>query len=166
MKWNEIQDLFPETDKEDWKELECGAWIHKDAAISGAAIIAGPCLIRGGRFDGGIFHGGYFYDGYFDGGYFDGGTFHGGTFHGGRFYDGVFRETPFQLLGYLPFTVNISGSDTVQVGCENHTLEWWEDHWDEVCDDNRVDKGKALKVLNMLRDAKFPEPAEKDKESD
>jgi len=95
-------------------------------------------LFRGGTFRGGTFYHGDFYDGDFSGGVFYGGHFRDGAFLGGEFrggaffsgfyYRGIFHDTPLQLLGVLPWPVNVCGPWEVQIGHLHYTLDEWESH--------------------------------------
>jgi len=84
-------------------------------------------IFRGGRFYGGKFCGGKFYGGRFYGGRFYSGGFRSGEFYGGIFHSGEFFATPLQLFGILPWPVNASGLNTIQIGCERHTIAEWKE---------------------------------------
>jgi hypothetical protein len=85
---------------------------------------------HGGEFHGGEFHGGRFHGGEFHGGEFHGGVFHGGWFHGGEFHGGVFHGgwLPLRIQGSQHF-VNAPDGKTIRIGCEQHTPEYWLEHY-------------------------------------
>ena len=117
----------------DWRQHQSGAWIHA------AAIIESEAKIYGGVFRGGVFRGGEFHDGEFRGGEFRDGEFHGGEFHG----------TPLLIEGILPWTVNVDAPYCLHIGCEYHSLDYWDSNLETIA--LRHPSEHALRHVPMIR---------------
>ena len=103
--------------------------------------------------------GGTFLDGTFRRGEFRGGEFRGGEFWGGTFWDGIFLETPFQVFGFLPWNVNVSAPQTLDIGCESHTMDEWDKTLPAIAASYRVSDGLLAKiklVISLAEQSIFP----------
>jgi len=107
-------------------------------------------VFHDGEFHGGEFRGGEFHDGKFYDGIFWGGKFLGGEYRVGEYYRGVFHDTPLQLLGVLPWPVNVCGPREVQIDTMRYTLDEWESQLPELLRKHCITKYEA-KMRTVLQ---------------
>lgn len=96
-------------------------------------------------------------------GNFNGGIYNGGNFYMGIYDSGVYYGTPTQIKGLysLNFSLNVSGPDTIRIGCKNHTVDEWKEKLDEYSADYGLEKELTDHLLGLLNYFTFPE-AEKE----
>ena len=121
-------------------------WVYKDAIVlyesrvvrrgevRGGVVCGGEVwggvvwggVVRGGEVWGGEVRGGEVW-----GGEVRGGEVRGGVVCGGEVWGGVFEKSTFQVQGSGHF-LNISHPNHIQIGCHNHTFEYWKENFRRI----------------------------------
>jgi hypothetical protein len=167
----QILSLYTHTIAEDWRQLESGAWAHKNAKIGakvtsyedavflggeiwggvirggvirGGVIWGGEIwggVIWGGVIRGGVIWGGEIWGGVIRGGVIRGGVIRGGVIRGGVIWGGEWTVTPLFIAG-TSWPLTHTKPGHIAIGCQIHSIEVWRKRGEQIGRENGFDDAK------------------------